>query len=79
MRKKKMYIIIAVIVVVISTYFLMIGYFKSEAYFLSKLPKKHRDYPTLKNDLSTKNYTVIKLFIAARPKQICQDLQQNIV
>ncbi|RZJ82166.1 MAG: hypothetical protein EOO47_01625 [Flavobacterium sp.] len=79
MKKKKMYITIAVIVVAIAAYFLIDGYFKSEGYFLSKLPEKYKSYPILENDISTRNYTVVKLFTGARPRQIYQESTQNIV
>ena len=69
--------IIALIVLTISLGLLVRGYFRSERYFLSRLPEKYKNYPALNEAVKSKNYKIVPLFTGARPRAIYRDSIQN--
>jgi hypothetical protein len=79
MNKKKMYIII-LIASVVSLGLLVRAYFRSERYFLSRLPNKYKSYPALNEKIKSEDYQIIPLFTGTRPRTIYRDsIQNNII
>jgi hypothetical protein len=79
MNRKKMYIII-LLASVVSLGLLVRAYFRSESYFLSRLPKKYNSYPALNEKIKSEDYQIIPLFTGARPRAIYRDsIQNNII
>jgi hypothetical protein len=79
MNKKKMHLII-LIISVITLGLLVRAYFRSERYFLSRLPEKYKSYPALNESVKSENYQIIPLFTGTRPREIFRDsIQENII
>jgi hypothetical protein len=76
MNKKKMHIIVLILLVVFLG-LLVRAYFRSESYFLSRLPEKYKRYPALNEKIETTNYKIIPLFTGARPRTIFWDSVSN--
>ena len=56
------------------------GYFKSESYFLLRLPEKYKSYPALNEKIKSTDYQIIPLFTGARPRAIYLDsISKNII
>ena len=74
-----MYIIILIVSIVFLG-LLIRGYFRSERYFLSRLPEKYKTYPALNEKIKSEDYQIIPLFTGARPRSICRDsITNNII
>lgn len=69
--------IIALIVLTVLLGLLVRGYFRSESYFLSRLPEKYKGYPALNEKVNSENYQIIPLFTGVRPRTIYRDSIQN--
>jgi hypothetical protein len=79
MHKKKMHIIILIVLVVFLG-LLIRAYFRSESYFLTRLPEKYKDYPALNEKIKSTDYQIIPLFTGARPRTIYRDsVNSNII
>lgn len=74
-----MYIIVLILLAVFLG-LLVRGYFRSETYFLSRLPEKYKSYPALNEKIKSTHYQIIPLFTGARPRAIYRDsLTNNII
>lgn len=79
MHKKTMYIIFFILLA-ISLGFLVRRYFRSESFFLSRLPEQYKNYPALNEKVRSKEYQIIPLFTGVRPRTIYRDsINNNIV
>lgn len=79
MHKKKMYTIV-LITLAVSLGLLIRGYFRSESYFLSRLPEKYKNYPALNEKITGADYRIVPLFTGARPRVIYRDsITNNII
>lgn len=76
MHKKKMYTIVLIVLVVILG-LLIRAYFRSESYFLSRLPEKYKGYPALNEKIKSSDYQIIPLFTGGRPRTIYRDSMTN--
>lgn len=55
-------------------------YFRSENYFLSRLPEKYKSYPAVNEKIENTNYQIIPLFTGARPRALYRDsINNNII
>lgn len=79
MKKKQMFSVLLIAVLSIVAFFLVRAYFRSEGYFLSKLPQKYKTYPSLNEKIESENFKVITLFTGSRPKQIYKDTINNVL
>jgi len=74
-----MYIVTLLILTIVLA-LLVRGYFRSESYFLSRLPQKYRSYPALNEKIQSADYQIIPLFTGARPRSIYRDsIKNNII
>ena len=71
-----MYIIV-LIVLAVCLALLVRAYFRSESYFLSRLPEKYKSYPALNEKVKSKGYQIIPLFRGTRPRAIYLDSITN--
>jgi len=79
MNKQKMYIV-TLLVLTIFLGLLIRSYFRSESYFLSRLPEKYKSYPALNEKIKSADYQIIPLFTGARPRSLYRDsIQNNII
>ncbi|WP_367866243.1 hypothetical protein [Pedobacter sp. WC2423] len=76
MYKKKMYSIVLIVLVVVLG-LLIRAYFRSESYFLSRLPEKYKSYPALNEKIKSADYQIIPLFTGSRPRTIYRDSMTN--
>lgn len=73
-----MYIVLIVLVVFLGL--LVRAYFRSESYFLSRLPEKYKSYPALNEQVKSRDYQIISLFTGTRPRTIYRDsITRNII
>ncbi|RZL21287.1 MAG: hypothetical protein EOO96_24375, partial [Pedobacter sp.] len=79
MKTKPMFVALLIAIVAIVAFFVIRGYFRSEGYFLAKLPQKYKAYPSLHEEIETENFKVIALFTGARPKQIYKDTVNDVL
>ena len=72
--------IIALIVLIVFLGLLVRGYFRSQSYFLSRLPEKFKSYPALNEKIKSADYQIIPLFTGVRPRTIYRDsIKNNII
>ncbi|TDQ08301.1 hypothetical protein [Pedobacter metabolipauper] len=74
-----MYLLIIITVLAVILGFLIRRYFRSEGYFLSRLPEKYKSYPSLNENIKSASYQVKPLFTGARPKTIYRDSVNNVI
>lgn len=71
---------IVLIVLAVCLGLLVRAYFRSESYFLSRLPEKYKSYPALNEKIKSTNYQIIPLFTGTRPRTIYLDsITNNII
>jgi len=72
--------IIILVMLTVSLGLLIRGYFRSERYFLSRLPEQYKSYPALNENIKGREYKIIPLFTGARPRAIYRDsISNNII
>ena len=72
--------IITLLVLAVFLGLLIRGYFRSESYFLSRLPEQYKSYPALNETIKSADYQIIPLFTGARPRRIYRDsVNHNII
>lgn len=79
MKTKPMFVALLIAILALVAFFVIRGYFRSEAYFLAKLPQKYKAYSSLNEKIETENFKVIALFTGARPKQIYKDTVNDVL
>lgn len=72
--------ILVLVVLIVFLGLLIRGYFRSESYFLSRLPEKYKSYPALNGEVKGTNYQIVPLFTGTRPRVIYHDpIANNII